>query len=168
MMPCSRTKAAPICVPASGAGISGRSSSSGARERAHPSGSRTLSGYLDAGRPHPMMSRGVARSAWVPVGEAVRGQDMSSDAPVGPLVNRPSAVPEITVTIGADGRRLELVIPDEGGVHYVANEIFNGKCYEPVAGVPPPRAVLDIGANVGLAAAYFRMAYPEALIHCVE
>lgn len=93
---------------------------------------------------------------------------MPSDAPVEPVAAKPSGVPEITFTLGANERRLELVVPDEEGVRYVAHEIFNDRCYAPVAGLAPPRTVLDIGANVGLAAAYFRMVYPETLIHAVE
>jgi len=70
------------------------------------------------------------------------------------------------VAFESSGRKIELVLPADDA--YVLNEIFNGQCYKPVPGVPPPRVVLDIGANVGLAATYFRLTYPEALIHCVE
>jgi FkbM family methyltransferase len=80
----------------------------------------------------------------------------------------PASLGVVAFTAASSGRRLDLVIPDGEGIGYVAREIFNEQCYKPVAGLSPPRAVLDIGANVGLAAAYFRLIYPEALIHCVE
>ena len=80
---------------------------------------------------------------------------------------RPHSLAGQRVTIGSNGRKVEVVVPggDDG---YVLKEIFQEQCYKPVPGVPPPRFVLDIGANIGLAATYFRLTYPEALIHCVE
>src|SRR5437763_1335135 len=74
----------------------------------------------------------------------------------------------LTFTVRSNERTIDLLVPDEEGVRYVAKEIFQGRCYQPVPRVPAPLAVLDIGANIGLAAAYFRLIYPSALIHCVE
>ena len=68
----------------------------------------------------------------------------------------------------AGGGSLELTLPGDESTDYVANEIFREHCYAPVRGMPPARAILDIGANVGLAAAYFRLVHKQALIHCVE
>jgi FkbM family methyltransferase len=91
---------------------------------------------------------------------------MTSEPPIEQHAN-PSSAAAVAFTVETNGRKIDLAIPDEEGVRYVAKEIFNGQCYRPVAGISP-RAVLDIGANVGLAAAYFRLVYPDALIHCVE
>jgi FkbM family methyltransferase len=65
-------------------------------------------------------------------------------------------------------RRMKLLVPVDSSTRFVATEIFKGKCYRPVEGMPAPKAILDIGANVGLATAFFRLAYPAAAIHCVE
>jgi FkbM family methyltransferase len=70
--------------------------------------------------------------------------------------------------VAAANRRLELQVPDDAGIRHVIREVFQRQCYRHPEGVRLPKAVLDIGANVGLAAAYFRLIYPEALIHCVE
>ena len=94
---------------------------------------------------------------------------MSSDPPVEQHAgSKPSAAASLTLSVGSADRRIDLVVPDDEGIRYVANEIFNGRCYRPVPRVPLPGTVLDIGANVGLAAAYFRLIYPDALIHCIE
>ncbi len=80
----------------------------------------------------------------------------------------PSSAASVTFTVASGQRKIDLVIPNEETMRYVANEIFKDQCYRPVPGLPPPRTVLDIGANVGLATAYFRLIYPQAFIHCVE
>ena len=72
------------------------------------------------------------------------------------------------VTLQGNGRSLILHMPDDEGIRFVLREIFNEQQYRPVPGLPAPRAVLDIGANIGLAAAYFRLVYPDAAIVCVE
>jgi FkbM family methyltransferase len=92
---------------------------------------------------------------------------MASDPPAGQHQSNDSST-LLKFTVGSSGRTIDLVIPNEEGIRYVATEIFKGKCYQPVPRLPAPRTVLDIGANVGLAAAYFRLIYPDALIHCVE
>jgi FkbM family methyltransferase len=68
----------------------------------------------------------------------------------------------------AGGGSLELTLPTDKSTDYVANEIFRRHCYAPVRGLPPAKTILDIGANVGLAAAYFRLLHKDALIHCIE
>ncbi|HKX11439.1 MAG TPA: FkbM family methyltransferase [Stellaceae bacterium] len=84
-----------------------------------------------------------------------------------PLEQKPHGLAGRRFTIDSNGRKVEVVVPgDDDG--YVLKEIFEERCYKPVPGVPSPRSVLDIGANIGLAAAFFRLTYPEALIHCVE
>jgi FkbM family methyltransferase len=66
----------------------------------------------------------------------------------------------------ADG--LALVVPEAEGIRAAAREIFLEHVFRPVPGLAPPKAVLDIGSGVGLAAAYFRMVYPEAYLQCAE
>ncbi|SRR5579883_28912 len=92
---------------------------------------------------------------------------MASDPPAEQRQSKDSPA-VLTFAVRSNDRVIDLVIPNEEGIRYVAREIFKGLCYQPVPRVPAPRAVLDIGANVGLAAAYFRLTYPDALIHCVE
>jgi FkbM family methyltransferase len=93
---------------------------------------------------------------------------MTGEPLVAQTANELSAVAAFAFAVEYEGRKIELVVPEEDGVRYVANEVFKGQCYKSVPGVAPPSTVLDIGANVGLAATYFRMIYPDALIHCVE
>jgi FkbM family methyltransferase len=59
-------------------------------------------------------------------------------------------------------------LPADGGTQYVYREIFERQCYAPVLGLPEPRSILDIGAHVGIAAAFFRLACPNSPIFCVE
>jgi len=66
------------------------------------------------------------------------------------------------------GQSLRLVAINDQGSKYVINEIFNEKCYPIIPFLTGVRLVVDIGANMGLAAAYFRLAYPEAHIVCFE
>jgi FkbM family methyltransferase len=63
---------------------------------------------------------------------------------------------------------IALTIPDDQPTDYLINEIYSGRCYAPVPCVTDLASVIDIGANVGLAAAYFRACYPDALIHGFE
>jgi FkbM family methyltransferase len=47
------------------------------------------------------------------------------------------------------------------------DEIFGKKCYAFKAGRPAP-VILDCGANIGLAAIYFKQCYPDAKVTCFE
>jgi FkbM family methyltransferase len=76
--------------------------------------------------------------------------------------------PTRTVTLQSGARRLELEVPHDDGTDGVLREIFERGCYGPVEGLPQPRAILDIGANVGLSAGYLRVVYPTAALYCVE
>src|SRR5262249_12237368 len=51
---------------------------------------------------------------------------------------------------------------------FTAEDIFGRACYAHPVGAAAPNAILDIGAGVGLAAAYFGLAFPEPALHCVE
>ncbi|MCJ2541605.1 FkbM family methyltransferase [Thermostichus vulcanus] len=68
----------------------------------------------------------------------------------------------------SDKPGLLLRIYDEDSMNYVVEEIFNRKCYPILDFVPDVQVIVDIGANIGLASAYFRMYYPDASIHCFE
>jgi hypothetical protein len=67
-----------------------------------------------------------------------------------------------------DKKTLQLKAPDDSGIRFVLKEIFEGNCYPIVADIGEVGAILDVGANVGLAAGHFRSHYPTAKIYCVE
>lgn len=73
-----------------------------------------------------------------------------------------------TATVSLGSKKFDLLVPDDEGIRFIFKEIVEREPYKHVPRVPQPRAVLDIGANVGLAAAYFRLTYPDASIDCVE
>lgn len=50
----------------------------------------------------------------------------------------------------------------------VAAEIKQGKCYPPVPLLGEVRCVVDVGANVGMAACLFAQRWPEANVYCYE
>jgi FkbM family methyltransferase len=72
------------------------------------------------------------------------------------------------LTVAGVNGSLSLEMPDDDGIAFVGREIFVEQQYRPVLGLTPPRRILDIGANVGLAAAYFRLIYPNAHVTCIE
>lgn len=65
-------------------------------------------------------------------------------------------------------RELNLVGRDDSSSRLVMREIFQDRVYAPVAGIAPPRVVLDIGAHTGFSSGFFRLVYPDAAIMCVE
>lgn len=76
---------------------------------------------------------------------------------------------ERVVSIRHDGnRRLDLTVIPGSTSDYVANEIFNRNCYAPLPFVKGVSSIVDVGANIGLAAGYFRISYPDARIYCFE
>lgn len=69
-----------------------------------------------------------------------------------------------------NGRGLDLtltVIPGES-TQALAKEIFVNATFAAPPQASPPATIVDIGAGVGLTAAYFRLIYPEANIYCFE
>ncbi len=50
----------------------------------------------------------------------------------------------------------------------VNGEILSGQIYKWPAGIAPPRVIVDVGANVGAAALYFALSFPEAKIFAFE
>ena len=51
---------------------------------------------------------------------------------------------------------------------YVIEEIFNNHCYQVLPFLSDINTIVDIGANVGFATAYFRGYYTKAKIYCFE
>jgi FkbM family methyltransferase len=70
--------------------------------------------------------------------------------------------------VGMKGRKFVLDVPDGRSARRSADDIFTKDCYGHPSGGPAPKNILDIGANVGLSAAFFRLVYPDAALHCVE
>ena len=63
---------------------------------------------------------------------------------------------------------IRLVLRDnEGADLFIYSEVFEHECYAlPLRN--PPATILDLGANIGLAAVYFARAFPAARLACVE
>jgi hypothetical protein len=51
-------------------------------------------------------------------------------------------------------------------IYDLVDEIFALRCYD--AGLQNVKIILDLGANIGLAAAFFSMKCPSRLIACIE
>src|SRR5215831_15418839 len=66
------------------------------------------------------------------------------------------------------GRPHDLWLRTVGGDIFVLHEVFGSSCYDPPAGLPAPRTILDLGANVGLTTLYFASKAPDARFICVE
>ena len=94
--------------------------------------------------------------------------DMQEIAP-NQAVSQPITATDETISVGnSAGLNLTLkVIPGEA-TQAICQDIFLGHCYsgEPLAQVPTH--IVDIGAGVGLTAAYFRLIFPQAKIYCFE
>jgi len=76
--------------------------------------------------------------------------------------------PARRITVAAADRQITLLVPESDGNRQTISDIFDHRCYRPVDGVPAPRTILDIGADVGLSPAFFRLTYPHAAMVCVE
>lgn len=76
--------------------------------------------------------------------------------------------PIVPVRINDGHTELELLLRKDSSSGLVLKEVFREGTYAAIPGSPEPRAILDIGANQGITAAYFRMTCPEAMIVCVE
>ena len=80
------------------------------------------------------------------------------------ILRRPSArLRTLTVCLGGVTR--DLVVSDYGELQ-VLRDIALDEEYAVAAG--EPRTIVDLGANIGIAAAWFRSRYPEAMIVAVE
>lgn len=72
------------------------------------------------------------------------------------------------VEIRAPGGEIALDVPDDPGIRFVLDEVFVRDCYPLVPEAGAIATIVDIGANVGITAARFRLAYPESRILCFE
>lgn len=70
--------------------------------------------------------------------------------------------------IRARAGQIALDLPDDPGIRYVLDEVLTRDCYPVVPGAGAIATIVDIGANVGIAAARFRLAYPDARILSFE
>src|SRR5512147_1007109 len=77
--------------------------------------------------------------------------------------------PAERITFDAGGRQFAVTYPSGELMRTIVREILEGRAY-PRLELPdgPPSVILDIGANVGATAVYFRAAYPGARILCYE
>jgi FkbM family methyltransferase len=66
------------------------------------------------------------------------------------------------------GRPHDLWLRTVGGDIFVLHEVFGSGCYDPPMGLPAPRTIIDLGANVGLTTLYFASKSPGARFICVE
>ena len=66
------------------------------------------------------------------------------------------------------GRPHDLWLRTVGGDVFVLHEVFGSGCYDPPTGLPTPRTIVDLGANVGLTTLYFASKAPGARFICVE
>ena len=70
------------------------------------------------------------------------------------------------LTLGNCG--VEVLLRGDTSSGLVLREVFQSEVYKPLAGVPEPRAILDVGGNQGITAAYFRLLFPQAKIVSIE
>jgi len=84
------------------------------------------------------------------------------------LFGAPAGNARRIVVHGGDGRTLALDVPNDPGIAYVAHEVLGEDCYPTISGIGGISTIVDVGANVGIAAARLRLAYPSARILCFE
>src|SRR5262245_13982601 len=77
--------------------------------------------------------------------------------------------PAERVTFDANGRSFAVTYPCSPFMRAIVAGILEGREY-PILQLPdgPPTVIVDIGANVGATAVFFRAAYPGARIYCYE
>lgn len=72
------------------------------------------------------------------------------------------------ITIRVQGQEYPFQIFDNALSREISRGILEGKTYPRVNCIRDVRTVLDVGANVGAASAYFALAYPEATLFALE
>jgi FkbM family methyltransferase len=72
----------------------------------------------------------------------------------------------IEITLGSEARPVRLAIRPNGFDYDVVEELFARRVYD--VGLTGVRSVLDLGANIGVASAFFGTLFPEARFACVE
>lgn len=65
-------------------------------------------------------------------------------------------------------RNVEILLRADTSTNLVLKEVFQDQVYQPLPGAPEPRAILDVGGNQGITAAYFRLMYPQSRIVSIE
>lgn len=70
--------------------------------------------------------------------------------------------------VRAPGGEIALDLPDDPGIRYVLDEVLSRDCYPLVPAAGAAATIVDVGANVGIAAARLRLAHPGARILCFE
>jgi FkbM family methyltransferase len=75
--------------------------------------------------------------------------------------NRP-----IAIDVGYGSASARLRVPDFAAFKVLGEVLLYGNYADEVE--PAPRSILDLGANIGASALYFRSRFPDARIHCVE
>jgi FkbM family methyltransferase len=73
-----------------------------------------------------------------------------------------------TLTFQWDGEDMEFECFDNPLSQLMCESILSGRTYRLVPFVRDVGVVLDVGANVGAAAVFFSLAYPDATIHAFE
>ncbi|MEN9208570.1 MAG: FkbM family methyltransferase, partial [Gloeomargarita sp. GMQP_bins_14] len=67
------------------------------------------------------------------------------------------------------GASYSITYIDESGCQRVIHEVLDDSCYPTQDfAVKDVHVIVDVGANIGIAAGYFRVNYPEAEIYCFE
>jgi FkbM family methyltransferase len=67
-----------------------------------------------------------------------------------------------------NGRWFQIEVPRDHPTETVLKEVFTEQDYVPVPFIQNVATIVDVGANSGIAAAYFRTYFPQAAIHCFE
>lgn len=76
--------------------------------------------------------------------------------------------PVTQITVRMPGRELPFVcLPTKLSVT-VCSEVLSGKTYPLFRFIGDVRVIVDVGANVGAAAVYFALNYPDAVVHAME
>jgi FkbM family methyltransferase len=72
------------------------------------------------------------------------------------------------VTLTLENRTVEALLRADTSTMLVLQEVAQKQAYQPLTGVPEPRAILDVGGNQGVTAAYFRLMFPQSRIVSIE
>jgi FkbM family methyltransferase len=81
---------------------------------------------------------------------------------------RPGVGRRRIVSVRNSGGTVRLIANDDESARFLLREIFEEKCYKTILGQDEIATIADVGANQGIAAAYFRGVYPAARIVCFE
>lgn len=66
------------------------------------------------------------------------------------------------------GSTIRLITPCDFDTDYVLHEVFESKCYATPSFIKNIEVIVDLGANIGVSAAFFRLSYQNSKIYCVE